>query len=90
MLHNRSTGFWVVLSLAGMITGTVLGETLGAILPDTSTTLKSFFAGSLDLSLGPFRIDLVVFRFALEELALKVNLMSFAGLVVTGFLYRWF
>ena len=80
----------MVLSLAGMITGTILGETVGAILPDTSTALKTFFAGSLDLSLGPLRIDLVVFRFALEELALKVNLMSFAGLVVTGFLYRWF
>jgi hypothetical protein len=90
LLHNRSTGFWVLLSIAGMVTGTVLGEAIGAILPDSSTALKTFFSGSLDLSLGPLKIDLVVFRFALEEIGLKVNLMSFVGLVITGFLYRWF
>jgi hypothetical protein len=90
LLHNRSTGFWVVLSIAGMITGSVLGEAIGAVLPDTSMTLKTFFSGSLDLVLGPFKIDLVVFRFALAEIGLKVNLMSFVGLVITGFLYRWF
>ncbi len=90
MLHNRSTRFWVVLSLAGMITGSVLGEAIGALLPDTSTALKTFFSGSLDLALGPLKIDLIVFRFALDEIGLKVNLMSFAGLVITGFLYRWF
>ena len=90
MLHNRSTGFWIVISFMGMITGTVLGEGIAAVLPETSTALRSFFAGSLEFSIGPFGVDLVEFRFALQEIAFRANLMSFAGLMIVGYLYRWF
>ncbi len=90
MLHNRSTGFWITISILGMMTGTVLGEAIAALLPETSTALRSFFGGSLEFSIGPFGFDLVVFRFALEEIAFKLNLMSFAGLMFVGYLYRWF
>lgn len=90
MLHNRSTGFWITISFLGMMTGTALGEGIAAILPETSNALRSFFAGSLEFSLGPFGFNLVVFRFALEEIGFKLNLMSFAGLMFVGYLYRWF
>ncbi len=90
MLHNRPPGFWVAMSLLGMVAGTAFGEAVAAILPDTATTLRSFFAGSLELSMGPLRLDLIIFRLGLEEIGLKVNLMSFVGLIVVGFLYRWF
>jgi hypothetical protein len=78
------------MSVLGMVAGTALGEGVAYILPDTATTLKTFFAGSLDFSVGPLRMDLVILRFALEEIGVKVNLMSFVGLIVVGFLYRWF
>jgi hypothetical protein len=78
------------MSVLGMVAGTALGEAVAYILPDTATTLKTFFAGSLDFSVGPLRMDLVILRFALEEIGVKVNLMSFVGLIVVGFLYRWF
>ena len=90
MLHNRPTGFWIFLALAGMITGTVVGEGLGAVLPDSSAALRTFFSGSLDLSLGPARFDIVVLRFGLQEIGMKLNVMSFVGLVLVGYLYRWF
>ena len=90
MLHNRSSGFWIAISLMGMMTGTVLGEAIAAVLPESSTALRSFFGGSLEFSIGPFALNLVVFRFALEQIALKLNLMSFAGLMFVGYLYRWF
>jgi hypothetical protein len=90
VLHNRPPGFWVAMSILGMIAGTALGEAVASILPDTATTLKTFFAGSLNFAVGPLRVDMVILRFALEEIGVKVNLMSFVGLVVVGFLYRWF
>ncbi|MBD3277507.1 MAG: hypothetical protein GF388_04330 [Candidatus Aegiribacteria sp.] len=90
MLHDRSTGFWIVISFLGMMTGTILGEAIAAILPESSTALRSFFAGSLEFSVGPLGFDLIVFRFALQEIAFKLNLMSFAGLMFVGYLYRWF
>ncbi len=90
MLQDRSTGFWIIISLLGMMTGTALGEGIAAVLPETSIALRSFFGGELEVSLGPFGLDLVVFRLALEEIAFRVNLMSFAGLLVVGYLYRWF
>ena len=90
MLANRPPGFWILLSLAGLITGTILGEAIGAILPETSTSLRTFFSGSVEVSVGPLRVDLVVFRFGLEEIGFSFNLMSFVGLVVVGYLYRWF
>jgi hypothetical protein len=90
MLHSKPAGFWVFMALAGMITGTVVGEVLGSVLPDSSATLRTFFSGSLDLSLGPVRFDIVVLRFGLREIGVRLNVMSFAGLVLVGYLYRWF
>ena len=90
MLNNRSTRFWIIISFLGMMTGTALGEGIAAILPESSIALRSFFSGSLEFSVGPFGFDLIVFRFAFEEIAFKVNLMSFAGLMFVGYLYRWF
>ncbi len=90
MLHNRSTRFWIIISFLGMMTGTAFGEGIAAILPESSIALTSFFSGSLEFSLGPFGFDLIIFRFALEEIAFKMNLMSFAGLMFVGYLYRWF
>jgi hypothetical protein len=78
------------MSILGMIAGTAFGEAVAYLLPDSATTLKTFFAGSLDLSLGPLKFDLVIIRFSLEEIGLKVNLMSFLGLITVGGLYRWF
>jgi hypothetical protein len=90
VLHNRSTGFWIFISFLGMMTGTAFGEGIAAILPETSTALRSFFTGSLGFSIGPVGFDLVVMRFALEEIAFRLNLMSFVGLMLVGYLYRWF
>lgn len=87
---NRSAGFWVLMSFLGMMTGTAFGEGIAAILPETSMALKTFFAGTLDFSIGPIGFDLVVFRFALEEIGFRLNLMSFVGLMLVGYLYRWF
>ncbi len=90
MLHDRPAGFWIFLALAGMVCGTVFGEAVAALLPDTSYALRQFFSGSAGVSLGPLGFDLYIFRFRLEEIAVRVNIMTFAGLLVVGVLYRWF
>jgi len=90
MLHSKPAGFWIFMALAGMVTGTVVGEAMGVLLPDSSATLRTFFSGSLDLTLGPVRFDIVILRFGLDEFGLKLNVMSFVGLVIVGYLYRWF
>ncbi|MFO7626737.1 MAG: hypothetical protein R6V62_05725 [Candidatus Fermentibacteraceae bacterium] len=90
MLHDRPAGFWVFLAVAGMVCGTVFGEAVSALLPDTSYALRQFFSGSAGISLGPLGFDLFILSFRLEEIAFRVNIMTFAGLLIVGFLYRWF
>ncbi len=90
MLEKRSPKFWLVISFLGMMAGSALGEGIAAILPDTSIALRTFFAGSVEFSIGPIAIDLVVFRFALQEIGFRLNVMSFAALMIVGYLYRWF
>lgn len=90
MLHDRPAGFWVFLAVAGMVCGTAFGEAVAALLPDTSYALRQFFSGSAGVSVGPFGFDLYILRFHLEEIAVRVNIMTFVGLLVVGFLYRWF
>ncbi len=90
MLHGRSTRFWVFIALAGMMTGTVFGEAIGAVLPDGSVALKQFFSGSAEFSVGPLGFDLYILRFHLTEIAVKLNIMTFAGLLAVGVLYKWF
>ncbi len=90
MLHGRSTGFWVFIAFAGMMTGTVFGEAIGAVLPDSSVALKQFFSGGAEFSVGPLGFDLYILRFQLAEIAVKLNIMSFAGLLAVGVLYKWF
>ncbi|MCK5131529.1 MAG: hypothetical protein KAR40_05195 [Candidatus Sabulitectum sp.] len=90
MLHGRSTGFWIFIALAGMMTGTVFGEAIGAVLPDSSAALRQFFSGSAEFSIGPLGFDIYILRFHLTEIAVKLNIMSFAGLLAVGVLYKWF
>lgn len=90
MLEKRSPKFWLIISFLGMMAGSALGEGIAALLPETSIALRTFFAGSLQFSIGPVAFDLVVFRFALQEIGFHLNVMSFAGLMVVGYLYRWF
>jgi hypothetical protein len=90
LLNRRPPGFWIAMSLLGMMAGTAFGEAMAVVLPDSATTLRAFFAGSMEFALGPFRLDLIVMRFSLEEIAFRVNLMSFLGLILVGTLYRWF
>ncbi|MCK5840632.1 MAG: hypothetical protein KAH31_00575 [Candidatus Sabulitectum sp.] len=90
MLHGRSTGFWIFLALAGMMTGTVFGEAVAAVLPDGSVALRQFFSGSAEFSIGPLGFDIYILRFYLAVIAVKLNIMTFAGLLAVGVLYKWF
>lgn len=90
MLHGRSNSFWVFMALSGMVTGTVLGEAVCALLPDSSVALKQFFGGTAEFSVGPLGFDIHILRFQLAEIAVKLNIMTFAGLVIVGVLYKWF
>ena len=90
MLHGRSTGFWIFIALAGMMTGTVFGEAIGAILPDNSVALRQFFSGGAEFGIGPIGFDLHILRVHLTEITVKLNIMTFAGLLAVGVLYKWF
>ncbi len=90
MLHGKSTGFWVFLALSGMITGTIFGEAIASILPDNSVALKQFFSGNAEFSIGPIGFDIYILRFNLAVIAVKLNIMTFAGLLSVGVLYKWF
>ena len=90
MLHGRTTGFWIFLAVAGMVTGTVFGEAVASILPDNSVALKQSFGGNAEFSIGPIGFDIYILRFNLAVIAFKLNIMTFAGLLSVGVLYKWF
>jgi hypothetical protein len=90
LLNGRSTGFWVFIAVAGMMTGTVFGEAVGAVLPDSSVALRQFFSGGAEFSVGPLGFDIYILRFQIAEIAVKLNIMTFAGLLAVGVLYKWF
>jgi len=78
------------MAMAGMITGTLIGQAVCALLPDGSVALRQFFGGNAEVAIGPIGFDLYILRFHLAEIAVKVNIMTFAGLVSVGVLYKWF
>jgi len=72
----------------GIVVGTVVGETVGLLLPEDKV-IRKVFVNSTDFHLGPIHIDLVVFSFTFG-FSLRVNLMSALGVFVVSFLLKWY
>ena len=87
--RRRPLALVTLILLLGIIVGTVLGQAVGAILPE-GKVIRDVFVNTTDFNVGPLHVDLVVFSFTFG-FSLRVNMMGILGVfVVLGFLrYYW-
>jgi hypothetical protein len=83
---KRSLGFIVVVLLLGALTGTLLGELAGFLLP--AGVVKEFFLKSGEIGFGPGTLNAVLFSITLG-LTLKINVVGLIGIGVAVYLLRW-
>ena len=94
-MTKRSIGIVVLILFFGTMLGTLLGEFLGWILPDS--VVREFFLRSVDFSLeglssdgsGVISLDFIMFsiQFGLQ---LTFNFTSIIGLAVSYYFLRYF
>ncbi len=73
MLEKRSTKFWLIISFLGMMAGSALGGGLSWLPPETSGALETFFAGSVEFSIGAIAISVVVIIFSPQGIGFRLN-----------------
>ncbi len=86
--RKRPLAVVALILFLGIVVGTVVGETIGIMLPEDKV-IRKVFVNSTDFSVGPLHIDLVVFSFTFG-FSLRVNLMSALGVFVVSVLLRWY
>ena len=86
MRSRRSLGFVALVLLLGAVSGTLLGELLGLLLPEG--VVKDFFLKSGVLDFGPATLNAVVFGLTLG-LKLKINVVGLIGIGFAIYLLRW-
>ena len=86
--RKRPLAVVALILFLGIVVGTVVGETIGIMLPEDKV-IRKVFVNSTDFNVGPLHIDLVVFSFTFG-FSLRVNLMSALGVFVVSVLLRWY
>ena len=77
-----------------VVTILVLGFLLGAILTKLSLwflpegPFREFFTTTVSASVGPLSMDLIVLAITLGPIALNVNLLSVAGVLLVAYVSR--
>lgn len=89
-MKNRHSGEKTILTaigilLMGAMIGSLIGEIIKLGLPEG--VVKEVLLRSIELALGPFAIDLLMFSMTLG-LTLKINLISLAGLGTAYYLLK--
>jgi len=85
---RRRIGIVALVFFLGVVLGSVLGETIGILMPEDSVIRELFVSGK-EFRVGPVYLDLIVFTFTIG-FSLKVNLVSVLGVIMVAFLLRWY
>lgn len=88
MPARRRIGIVALVFFLGVVLGSVLGETIGILMPEDSVIRELFVSGK-EFRVGPVYLDLIVFTFTIG-FSLKVNLVSVLGVIMVAFLLRWY
>jgi len=70
----------------GLLLGGLLTQLCVSFLPESSA--KTFLTMSVDASLGPLTIDLVVLEFTVGPLILSLNVLTLVGIAIVAFIVR--
>ena len=70
----------------GLMLGGLLTQLAVSFLPESPS--KTFLTMSVDASVGPLAIDLVVFAFTIGPLTLSLNVLTLVGIAIIAFIVR--
>ena len=70
----------------GLMLGGLLTQLSVSFLPETAA--KNFLTMSVEASIGPLSIDLVVFAFTIGPLILSLNVLTLVGVAIVAFIVR--
>ena len=70
----------------GLLLGGLLTQLSQSFLP--ASPAKIFLTMSVEASVGPLAIDLVVFAFTIGPLILSVNVLTLVGIAIVAFIVR--
>ena len=91
-MNKRSIGVIVLILFFGALFGTLLGEFLGWMLPES--VVKDFFLKSIDFSLGGYRGEPLSLDFIMMAikfgLKLTFNFTSIIGFATAYYFLRYF
>jgi hypothetical protein len=78
--------FYLSVLAGGFVLGGFLSALLKRFLPDGPA--KEFFTWTVEPSIGPFSLDLIIFSLTPGPLALQVSLLGLVGVVLAYLLAR--
>ena len=70
----------------GLLLGGLLTQLSVSFLPESPA--KTFLTLSVEASVGPLAIDLVVFAFTIGPLILSLNVLTLVGIAIVAFIGR--
>ena len=70
----------------GLLLGGLLTQLSESFLPESSA--KTFLTLSVEASIGPLTIDLVVLVFTVGPLILSLNVLTLVGIAIVAFIVR--
>ena len=70
----------------GLVLGGLLTQLSQSFLP--ASPAKSFLTMSVEASVGPLAIDLLVLAFTIGPLILSVNVLTLVGIAIVAFIVR--
>ena len=70
----------------GLLLGGLLTQLSVSFLPESPA--KTFLTMSVEASVGPLAIDLVVFAFTIGPLILSLNVLTLVGIAIVAFIVR--
>jgi hypothetical protein len=70
----------------GLLLGRLLTQLCESFLP--ASPAKIFLTMSVEASVGPLSVDLVVFAFTIGPLILSLNVLTLVGIAIVAFIVR--
>ncbi len=70
----------------GLLLGGLLTQLCESFLP--TSPAKTFLTMSVEASVGPLSVDLVVFAFTIGPLILSLNVLTLVGIAIVAFIVR--
>ena len=84
--YGRNMKRLILTQALGLLLGGLLTQLCESFLP--ASPAKTFLTMSVEASVGPLSVDLVVFAFTIGPLILSVNVLTLVGITIVAFIVR--